>query len=419
VTRRASHAGWWLFLLALVLRLAWVAAAQTGLAATAPYPDELIHWQLADNLVHRGELVTDDGRYAARMPLYPLFLAPFAALGATGPGLARLAQALLGAASVWLVYRLARSALGRRPAAVAGLLAAVDPYAVFFANLLLTEIPFTLAGLAFAAAAWHLWRRPHVAAWPAVLAVAALGPTLILLRPSAAGWTALVYLILVWSARQPARALARTAVFALLFTLALLPWGLRNRAVLGGYAWLSANGGVTLYDAQGPQARGDSDQTFLAELTATRPEFAAAGELERDQLLRRWAVEQMQRDPLRVLRLAAVKFARTWNPWPNVAEHSGGLTGTVSAIYTLVVLIAAAVAVWRVWPPHGRPRRWLILLAVPVLYFTLVHCVYVGSLRYRIPIIPFMVLTAATALRPQQTPSPAAPPHSAPRVGRR
>ena len=38
-----------------------------------------------------------------------------------------------------------------------------------------------------------------------------------------------------------------------------------------------------------------------------------------------------------------------------------------------------------------------LLLWLPVLYFTLVHCVFVGSLRYRVPLMPFVSIAAATA----------------------
>ena len=113
-------------------------------------PDEQIHWQLATNLVERVELKTNDGRYAARMPAYPLFLAMFAGQGEAGILFARAAQAVLGALAAWVVYALAARSLGRRAGLIAGMLAAFDPYAIFFANLLLTETLFTLIGVACA-----------------------------------------------------------------------------------------------------------------------------------------------------------------------------------------------------------------------------------------------------------------------------
>jgi hypothetical protein len=37
-------------------------------------------------------------------------------------------------------------------------------------------------------------------------------------------------------------------------------------------------------------------------------------------------------------------------------------------------------------------------LLAPVLYFTLVHMVFVGSIRYRVPVIPMLFVAAAVTL---------------------
>ena len=65
--------------------------------------------------------ITDDGRFVARMPLYPAFLALFAWAGTGGVLFARLAQVFLGAATAWLAARLAGEAFGRWPNGSGGL----------------------------------------------------------------------------------------------------------------------------------------------------------------------------------------------------------------------------------------------------------------------------------------------------------
>jgi len=390
-----------IFAAALALRAGWIAwswqreasdSPAAGVLATAErllkYDDERLHWQLASNFVRNGSLVSDDGRYAARMPLYPLFLAPFAALGEWGIFAARLVQAVLGAAVALVVYRFGRIALDERVAIAGGLLAAGDPHLVFFSNLLLTEVPFTFIGVGLTASAWHLLGGTG-GRWPA-LGTALLGSAAVMMRPSAAGWVLLLWVMIGCYAVRRRRLLWSLALCAGAMVVALLPWGLRNCAVLGSCAWLSANGGASLYDGQGPQARGDSDQSFLRD----DPTLRGLGEVELDRTLRQRAFEQMRRDPGRAVRLAGVKFLRTWSLTPNVAEFHGGAVAAVSAAFTLPVLIAAAVGVYRL------RRRWLLLglLWLPVVYFTFVHCVYVGSLRYRLPVMPFVELTAAAAV---------------------
>jgi len=388
------------FAAAAVLRVAWVLVRWSQAGPALEFSDEQLHWQLATNLVEQGTLVSDDGRYAARMPMYPLFLALFAWLGEVGILLARLAQALLGAAAAWAVFRLADAALGRRAAWVAGTLACCDPYAIFFTNLLLTEVPFALIAVGLVASAWRLIAQRGERDRLAVVGVALLGAAAVLTRPSAAGWIVVLWIILWCFDSNRLRATRRLGLYVIAFGVLMLPWGLRNRIVLGDPAWLGTNGGVTLYDAQGPQAKGDSDQTFLQRM----PELAGLGEVERDRALRRLAVEQMRKDWDRVLRLAGVKFLRTWSLTPNVGSYRGGVAGFVSAAFMLAVLVAAAVGLWRTrakWKLH-------LLLWLPVVYFTLVHCVFVGSLRYRVPLMPFVEMTAAAALVSRQE-SPGGP----------
>ncbi|MFQ5807269.1 MAG: hypothetical protein ACE5I3_12540, partial [Phycisphaerae bacterium] len=228
-------------------------------------------------------------------------------------------------------------------------------------------------------------------------------------RPSAAGWIVLLWLVLwLFDAQRP-RGTRRLTLYVGVLAACLLAWGLRNRAVIGAPAWLSTNGGVTLYDAQGPQADGSSNQAFLNEL----PELAGLNELERDRKLRQLAVEQMRKNPARALRLAWTKFLRTWSLVPNVSTYRAGITGVVSAAFTAGVLFLAFVGLLRTLSRKNPPaaesrnrRRLQALLWLPVVYFTLLHCVFVGSLRYRVPLMPFVEIAAATALvRAQRRPT--------------
>ena len=400
-----------IFVVALLLRVAWVLLRWSRTGAALEFPDEELHWQLASNLVHDGTLVSDDARYAARMPGYPFFLALCAWANGTGILIARLLQALLGAATAWIAYSFVGRALDRRAALIAGILVCLDPHAIFFTNLLLTEVLFIFFAVALTACAWPLMTDPTKAPRAATYGVAGCSAAMLMTRPSAAGWLLLLWIVLWLFDSHRVRATRRLALYVAVMAVCLLPWGLRNRAVIGTSAWLSTNGGVTLYDAQGPQADGSSNQAFLEEL----PQLAGLDEVGRDRELRRLAIEQMRSDPGRALKLACVKFRRTWSPSPNVSDYRGGVTGFVSAAFTVVTLLLAFIGLARTLekkhPPAATPhhhRRLHLLLWLPVIYFTLVHCVFIGSLRYRVPLMPFVEIAAATAFmqlraRPSET----------------
>jgi 4-amino-4-deoxy-L-arabinose transferase-like glycosyltransferase len=399
-----------IFTAALLLRVGWILACWSKTGPTFEFPDEELHWQLASNLVNQATLVSDDGRYAARMPLYPLFLASFAWLNETGILMARLAQAVLGAATAWIAYSLTRKAFDRRAAAVAGALICFDPYAVFLANLLLTEVLFGCLALGLLACTWPLITHATRPARAATLGVAVLGAAAVMTRPSAAGWIVLLWIVLWLFDAQRWRAAGRLTLYLAVLAVCLLAWGLRNRAAIGASAWLSTNGGVTLYDALGPQADGSSNQEFLNNL----PELAGLDEVGRDHKLRELALEQIRKDPTRALSLTWTKFLRTWSLRPNVSDYRGGAAGAVSAIFTAGVLLLALAGVVRAFIRRNRPavefrnrRRLHVLLWLPVIYFTLLHCVFIGSLRYRVPLMPFVEIVGATAFVQAQRERPA------------
>jgi 4-amino-4-deoxy-L-arabinose transferase-like glycosyltransferase len=397
VIRRLVGSGWLLFGVALALRTGWVGYRWATHGPGFDYDDEKLHWQLATHLVRDCTLVSDDGRHAARMPLYPLFLALFAWAGTYGLLAARLAQAAVGALTAVLARRWAGAAWGPRAAWVAGLLACVDPFGIFFANLLLTETVFTLLLLALVGCAWGVVMQP-ASKW-VLIGLALLGAAAVMTRPAVVLLVPLLWLLVgMWSGDRR-RTWLRLVLCPLVLAAALLPWGLRNKAVLGSFAWLSTNGGVTLYDAQGPQADGSSNQAFLQDT----PAFRRLDEVTLDRTLARRAAEQMRADPARVLRLAGVKLVRTWSPIPNVAEYRRGAIAFVGAVYTLAVLLGAVAGLAR---PAGR-RAWHALLWVPVVYFTLVHCVYIGSVRYRVPLMPLLGVAAASVAGPSAAPKPA------------
>ncbi len=82
---------------------------------------------------------------------------------------------------------------------------------------------------------------------------------------------------------------------------------------------------------------------------------------------------------------------RTWNVWPNEPALRSW-PARLAIVGTYVPLLALGLAgVWRF-----TRRGWPYVLAwLPAVYFTLLHCVFVGSIRYREPaMLALMVLAA-------------------------
>jgi hypothetical protein len=179
--------------------------------------------------------------------------------------------------------------------------------------------------------------------------------------------------------------------------IVLFPWALRNKIRLGQWVWLSTNGGVTRFDGFNPEATGASNQRFLSA-----PEFRVLrhlSEVERDEYLSQqantWIRDTLQHDPLRLLKLTASKIGRTWSPIPLSAEFGGKtIYKLAAAAYSIPLLTLSVVGLWA----SRVPRSARLFLLAPVLYFTMIHAVSVGSLRYRVPTEPLLAVLAAAGL---------------------
>ena len=394
----------WVIEAALAARVAaaeavqWIATRQHVLCLFA---DTNYYWALARTIrlgsPYEIMLWSDIPHFALRTPGYPLFLAACWTFCGENAFAARLMQALLGAWSVWLVMVLTRRVVttsetatdsgraGLSPSVVAltaGAFAALEPYQVANAAFLLSEalfVPLMTAMLASMAAAWP--SRGDSASngriWPAVC-VGIFAGLAVLSRPS---WSLAVPLFLgVWVVCSgPGRmggALRGAAAAAAAAALVMTPWWVLNARVSGRFVPTAIWAGASLYDGLNPRADGASEMSFLGDADVWPLDESA-----QDVLLRDRAVAFALANPGRTCRLALIKAARFWSPWPHADVVKSPWIAVVSCVVTLPIYGLLAVGLY----DRRRDARALVLCAGPLLYFMLIHMVFVSSVRYRTP----------------------------------
>jgi hypothetical protein len=180
------------------------------------------------------------------------------------------------------------------------------------------------------------------------------------------------------------------AIVALVVIAGLLPWAARNRLLIGEWRWLTTRGGITLYDGMQPGATGGSD---LAH-TKTMPQVSGLNEIEWDRFFRQRAWSEVRQHPARVATLAWQKFLRTWSLTPNVEAYRQGKAAWISAAWMILLLATAVIGLWS----RRKLPAALLTLLLPVIVFTLVHMVFVGSVRYRVPTMPFVMILSAAGI---------------------
>jgi len=414
----------WMILLIVFLSLALRVVYVLRTGAELEFPDEKQYLNIAENFLKgEGLSVSIDSETGAllhvplemhRMPMYPLVLALItkAVPGLTG---VRLIQALMGALTCVMIYLLAAELVGERAGRVAGLIASIDPFSIYFAGRVLSETLFLLilvAGWYYVVRTWkELTGGAGTTRWLASSLVAGLlGAAAVLTRSTALPLFLLVPL--AWLVVGPRRIQGFCAGLLILWVLAvgLSPWVARNykrtwtKETGGRLVVTTLNVGESLYEAVGPFATGGPNKENTAWPVET--EISLQDEYARNRFLVEKSLTYMKNSPFRTLRLAGKKFIRTWNVIPNYENVRTPFYEAVSLASYVPVLLAGILgllvslrgspnAMNRAWGPRVRVLVWLLL---PVVVFTLVHMVFVGSVRYRLPMMPFVMVLSGVGV---------------------
>lgn len=365
------------------------------------YPDSQRYALVARNIAAGLGPIESPTNRTGTDPLYPLLISPAFALLTDDASAAfvwaRMLNIGFGLFALAALLGLARRIAGDAAALVAGAIYAVDPILLFFNGLVLTEIPFI--GLLWPAM-YCLWRARQTgklrfaAAGGALLGLGALtrssGLPLAVLLPAV--------IALLRTSREDAGGGGRSARWlpTLIAWLALLaalsPAIVRNYRLLGTFVPVRTGGGATLLESLGPWADGGPGM----EKVAWPPVPPDANEAQRDRIYRDAALNWAAAHPRDALRLAWVKLRRTWSITLHAPGYTGRLYDVIGWTTLAPVFVAAAVGAWRL----RRRTSVVVFLLTPALLIALMHVLFVGSVRYRVPAMPGLFILAGVAVAP-------------------
>lgn len=367
------------------------------------FPDSESYWQLGQKIAAGQPYEFGPQRYRVfRTPGYPLLLSGLFVVGGQDVSVmaGRVLSAVLGTLTCGLAAALGWRLFGERVGLLSAMAVAIYPEAIAQSVFVLSEAPFTPLMMLQLLAWMVAWQSPctrDAIGWSIVGGVAAGLATL--MRPS---WLlflpfAVLIAVAVFSERKKQMQIAALMFVTLCATMS--PWWLYTYSVAGRFVPTSLQVGASLYDGLSPTASGASDMRFVAEFEKQQQEIDAAQPPHANQLFEDRLDERMkqaslawaQANPQRVAQLAAIKFLRIWSPWPNAAEFGSNKLRLVLMVSYLPAIILAAIGCYRC-----RQIGWpVVLLLLPAVYFTLLHMIFVSSIRYRQPaMIPLLVLAA-------------------------
>ncbi|HOA51319.1 MAG TPA: glycosyltransferase family 39 protein [Thermogutta sp.] len=388
------------FLAALAVRVVAAVAWEWHFGPRFVFGDSESYWHLARCLAHCQPYRFGDFGTVFRTPGYPALLAPLFWFFDSPPTLAaRIEGSLLGAIGALVTAIWAGNLFGSRARWLAGLIMAFHPEMVLSSILILSEGGFLPVWLVHLLVLSQALSRTHAAktAWKEWFLAGCLVGLATLIRPAAILWLPFCATVTItFFTRQRLQLVILWAVCLLAFGLTMSLWWVRNYRVTGRWILTTTQAGPTLYDGLHPGATGASDMSFVPnkfrELQQSRPDARPIDlELEFDRRLSAEAIRWAWSHPRQVVSLAIVKFRRLWNPFPNDPGFNVWPINLIVAGCLLGVLVLGLAGCLK-FKSIGWPVAvcWL-----PAVYVTLLHVIFVASIRYRWPAIPGLIVLGA------------------------
>lgn len=387
-----------IIVVAVVVRLAFVVAVEKGILKVEVNPDSSDLLSFAYNLstgigfahsVDETQPYSQPVEFSAwRPPLYPASVA-LAFQFSRNTLYLRALQIALAAGSLYFFLRLACVLFGELAALIAGLAFALYPPLIWYASDLGTEslFLFLLMTVLFV---FYVAARQHSAAhifWLGILIGLAA-----LCRPNGLMLAPALVLALWLENRNWAKTAQRTIILALAIALVVLPWSYRNYRLFHKFVLISTNGGATLWG--GAHLRLEPGAT-LADLGYSQHQaFRDLAEPDRERYYFHQAMLILDHSPRRWASLWLANFEDMYTLSPSPLYHSlrNRLIYSVSYIPLLIFGLAGFWMLRRRWKELSLLWGWM-------LTNTALYCIFLSSIRYRVPTIdPIFMLAAGVSL---------------------
>ena len=330
-----------------------------------------------------------------RPPGYAAFLAAIFFVFGKSVIAAKLANVALGGATMYLAYRIALALFDRTTARVTLVMTSFYPYLLAYTADVLSETLLTFM----------------IAASVLALVMAAEKPIMRRLAPAGliCGLTALTKSVVlpffllagVWLWVRTRRISAPLLV-ALFGALTLAPWSLRNYfhydssyVMPVNTPWYSLYGSTcdeALADAsKGEITKGAGVPEYNQFLPADWEAVGAMPIPERDKYCKKKVKAWISANPGKYARLLALRLKHFWRLYPIIAY---GWQKAAAMATSGIYIPLALVGIFLARPFIGRASLLLALFAA----HTLVHLFFAVTLRYRVPIDPYVMMFAAFAM---------------------
>ncbi|MCL4499423.1 MAG: glycosyltransferase family 39 protein [Chloroflexi bacterium] len=384
-----------IFGLAFMLRLAW------AIKVKAPPISDFQIYDLVGLSVSKGAGFTLGGQpMSAWGPGYPAFLGTLYFLVGHSIGAAKLANALFGGVSALLLFFIGQRVFGLWAGALSGLMLAVYPEHLYYSALLASEnlfIPLLLGSILL-----YLIGREQ-SDWRIIGAAGLLLGAGTLVRPAGVVVPAAFafWELVTWEGFR--KVAIRLAVFGVAMIILIAPWTIRNYYTFNGFVPLSTSSGVSLWMGFNQHATGGY---YFPSSPQENPFYGMTDVVKEDERGRQLGLHFIQEHPGKALKLYWVKMRILYGTgsdavmWlenslgGSLLDNRGPLAGAIEtgAYWFVWISALAGLAFTRL----RRGPAWLFIFLFAV--WSLFHPIIITARRFRLPIMPAMILFSGYAV---------------------
>jgi len=406
------------FVLAFVLRLAWVASLDNVLL----WPDEREFAQVGMHLAAGDGYVSSS--YRAN-PVVPFYLATFFRVFGENYLWPRIGQCVVGAVTCLLLLRLTTLVVSPTAGFLAGLMLALYPAHIYLAGVFYVTCILSLLVVAFVYAVVRAASAERPALF-SILAGLCLGLAT-MTRAASLVYVPVACLALVYSNPKRWRSLvAAAAVLALCSAVVVVPWSIRNTRKFGRPMLVSSGLWATFWKGNNELSDGSADdrvqlwgtslwESRLARLSKSEraavsaryediarridASFESTGDiyLSRDEVLRPIVLAYVAENPGRFAQLFFSKVLvlfRSFSETEQDNRHTSSAAKLLAALSFYPILAFAVVGAILAIPMRRRLAPvYLTILSSVVLYGVLTACT-----RFRLPLDPLLLVFSSLAI---------------------
>jgi len=348
-------------------------------------------WAIAKNLVsghgYQMEYFFDSGLLSFRPPVFPLFLAGLFMIFGQSILVARIFLALINVINCLVIYFLGKEMYNREVGLIAMAISVFYPIFIYWSGHVGPE---SLITLLLSLSVLYAFKARNLKYRNAILCGLFLGLS-VLCRSMILG---LIPLIIVWLClnRKGFGSTFRSATIVIVtFCTIMSPWIVRNYIVHDRLVLTSTEGGITFYCAHNPKMLTVGKRDWCVPREGLE-EAKDLSEVDRDKFFYKKGMKFICDNPGVYLKLVFERVIRFWRFYPHLG-HGDNVYDRWHAILMFCtdgpLILLALWGLIRLF--KTEPKKAALFMFV-LLYFTAVSGLIRGSIRYRAPIMPYVIL---------------------------